>query len=118
MKEENRETQEELADKKSIAELRLDGPYADLTGIIIGAAIEVQKRLGPGLLESAHEACLAHELELRGHHSRRQVSLGLDDKGLEVPQAFRMDLGVDEWVLVELKVAEASAPNGFSSVSL
>lgn len=110
VKEENREAKSELVVKKSIAELRLDGPYAELTGIIIGAAIEVQKRLGPGLLESAYEACLAHELELRGHHSQRQVSLGLDYKGLKVPQAFRMDLVVDGLVLVELKVAEAFAP--------
>ena len=56
----------------------LDGPFADWTGIIVGAAIEVQKQMGPGLLESAYEACLSHELQLRGHRIQRQVALLLN----------------------------------------
>lgn len=87
-----------------------DGPHAELTRQIIGAAIAVQKALGPGLLESAYEACLAHELALAGLHCERQVPLGLTYRGLEVPQAFRMDLVVEKKVLVELKVADAFAP--------
>ena len=90
--------------------LKHDGPHAELTRSIIGAAIAVQKALGPGLLESAYEACLAHELSLNGHHVERQVALGLSYRGLEVPQAFRLDLVVDGKVLVELKVVEVFAP--------
>lgn len=90
--------------------LRVDGPHADLTRSVIGAAIAVQRALGPGLLESAYEACLAHELELAGHRVERQVSLGLNYRGLTVPMAFRMDLVVDEILVVELKVVEVFAP--------
>lgn len=82
----------------------------DVTQQIIGAAIEVQRMLGPGLLESAYEACLAHELGLRGLGVSRQVHLGLSYKGLEVPQAFRMDLVVADQVVVELKCVEALLP--------
>jgi GxxExxY protein len=88
-------------------ELKHDGPHAELTREVIGAAIAVQKALGPGLLESAYEACLARELSLNGHQVERQVPLGLVYRGLEVPQAFRMDLVVDGKVLVELKVVDA-----------
>ena len=91
-------------------ELKHDGPHADLTREIIGAAIAVQRALGPGLLESAYEACLAHELSLAGHRVERQIPLGLSYRGLEVPQAFRMDLVVDGKVLVELKVVDAFVP--------
>ncbi|HXC16465.1 MAG TPA: GxxExxY protein [Holophagaceae bacterium] len=91
-------------------ELKHDGPYADLTREVIRAAISVQKALGPGLLESAYEACLAHELSLAGHQVERQVPLGLTYRGLEVPQAFRMDLVVDGKVLIELKVVDVFAP--------
>ncbi|MBI4912298.1 MAG: GxxExxY protein [Acidobacteria bacterium] len=87
-----------------------EGPHAELTRRVIGAAIEVQRELGPGLLESAYEACLAHELTLRGHRVERQVQLGILYRGLEVPQAFRMDLVVDGTLVVELKVAEAILP--------
>ena len=87
--------------------LRTGGPHADLTETVIGAAIRVQRTLGPGLLESAYEACLAHELRLEGHRVERQVELGLSYRGLEVPQAFRMDLLVDDLVVVELKVVQA-----------
>lgn len=86
--------------------LELEG----LTREIIGAAIEVQKALGPGLLEQAYETCLAHELALRGLKVTRQVSLGLTYKGLEVPQAFRMDLVVEGLVVIELKAVETLLP--------
>lgn len=87
-----------------------DGPHAELTREVIGAAIAVQKALGPGLLESAYEACLAHELSLRGYRVERQVPLGLVYRGLEVPQAFRMDLVIEGKVLIELKVADSFVP--------
>ncbi|MBS1784209.1 MAG: GxxExxY protein [Acidobacteria bacterium] len=90
--------------------LHQDGPHGELTSVIIRSAIAVQRDLGPGLLESAYEACLAHDLALNGHTVERQVPLGLTYRGLEVPQAFRMDLVVDGKVLVELKVVDAFAP--------
>lgn len=83
------------------------GPHAELTEAVIGAAIRVQRALGPGLLESAYEACLAHDLCLNGHRVGRQVELGLTYRGLLIPQAFRLDLLVDDLVVVELKVAQA-----------
>lgn len=90
--------------------LRVEGPHAELTRSVIGAAIAVQRSLGPGLLETAYEACLEHELRLAGHRVERQVSLGLNYRGLTVPLAFRMDLVVDDVLVVELKVAEAFTP--------
>jgi len=90
--------------------LRIDGPHAELTRSTIGAAIAVQRSLGPGLLETAYEACLEHELQLRGHRVERQVSLGLNYRGLTVPLAFRMDMVVDDVLVIELKVAEAFTP--------
>lgn len=92
------------------SEFRLDGPYTQLTRSVIGAAIAVQRSLGPGLLETAYEACLEHELQLGGHRVERQVSLGLNYRGLTVPLAFRMDMVVDDVLVIELKVAEAFAP--------
>jgi GxxExxY protein len=83
------------------------GPYAELTWSVIRAGIEVQKRLGPGLLVSAYEACLIYELELSGHIVERQVSVPIRYRDLVVPNAFRMDLLVDGLLVVELKVAEA-----------
>lgn len=92
------------------SELRLDGPHAELTRSVIGAAIAVHRSLGPGLLETAYEACLEHELQLAGHRVERQVSLGLNYRGLHVPLAFRMDMVVDGVLVIELKVAEAFTP--------
>jgi GxxExxY protein len=83
------------------------GLHGELTEAVIGAAIRVQRALGPRLLESAYEACLAHELFLDGHRVERQVELGLTYRGLLIPQAFRLDLLVDDLVVVELKVAQA-----------
>ena len=83
------------------------GPHAELTEAVIGAAIRVQRALGPGLLESAYEACTAHELCLGGHRVERQVELGLTYRGHLIPLAFRLGLLVDDLVVVELKVAQA-----------
>ncbi|HJV89950.1 MAG TPA: GxxExxY protein [Holophagaceae bacterium] len=85
----------------------LEGPYAELTGKVIGAAIDVQRALGPWLLEAAYEACLTHELELRGHRVQRQVGVDLNYRGLKVANAYRMDLMVDDVLVVELKVVES-----------
>jgi GxxExxY protein len=74
-----------------------------LTSAIIGAAIEVHKTLGPGLLESAYEKSLAHELELSNLIVRRQVLLPINYKGIRIDQGYRLDLVVNDEVVVELK---------------
>ena len=76
------------------------------TGAIIGAAIEVHRHLGPGLLESAYEECLCHELHLHGIDFRRQVELPVEYKGLKLDCGYRLDLIVQEEVVVELKCVE------------
>ena len=81
-----------------------------LTEAIIGAAIEVHREKGPGLLESSYEACLAHELILRGHVCHRQISVPLVYKGTAIDVAFRADLIVDDKVLIELKAVEHILP--------
>lgn len=84
--------------------------HGELTEKVIGAAIEVHKHLGPGLLESAYEACLCHEFQIRGLSFQRQVALPLDYKGLHVPSAFRLDLVVEDRIIVELKSQEGTLP--------
>lgn len=88
------------------SELYVGAPHAELAKSVIGAAMAVQRSLGPGLLGMAYEACLEHELNLAGHQVERQVSLGLNYRGLSVPLAFKMDLVVDHILVIELKVAE------------
>jgi GxxExxY protein len=73
---------------------------------VIGAAIEVHRYLGPGLLESAYEDCLEWELLERGHAVQRQIVLPLQYKGLQVKRAFRLDLLVDDLIIVEMKAEE------------
>ena len=75
----------------------------ELTGEIIAAAIEVHRVLGPGLLESAYEACLIYELESRGLNVERQVALPVRFKGLLLDCGYRLDLVVNDAVIVELK---------------
>jgi len=80
------------------------------TGPIVGAAIEVHRHLGPGLLESAYEECLCHELHLRGIDFRRQVDLPVEYNGLKLGCGYRLDLIVHEEVVVELKCVEKVLP--------
>lgn len=79
---------------------------AELTKLIIGAAIEVHRALGPGLLESAYEQALCHELGLRGLAFERQVPVPLIYKNATLPIAFIADLIVDNSIVVELKAVE------------
>ena len=81
-----------------------------LTGQIIGAAIEVHKQLGPGLLESTYQACLCRELELRGISFECQKPLPLEYKGVRLECGYRIDLLVAGLVIVEIKSVEALAP--------
>ena len=80
------------------------------TRSIIGAAIEVHRQLGPGLLESAYEECLCHEFHLRGLAFERQVNLPISYKGLMLDCGYRIDLIVSEAVVVELKSVEQILP--------
>ncbi|PXA05506.1 GxxExxY protein [Coraliomargarita sinensis] len=83
--------------------------YTELTGIIVGAAMEVHSHWGPGLIESIYEKSLAHELKLRGIEVRRQVKLQLKYKDLELDEDFTLDLIADGKVIVELKVVKELA---------
>jgi len=78
----------------------------ELTEKIIGAAIEVHKALGPGLLESAYEECLAHELKLRRIDFERQLALPVVYKGVSLDCGYRLDFLVEKSVVVELKAVE------------
>lgn len=82
----------------------------ELTHEIIGAAIEVHKVLGPGLLESAYEECPARELALRGIPFEREKALPIVYKDVKLECGYRVDLLVDNRVVVELKAVEALAP--------
>ena len=82
----------------------------DLTYAINGAAMEVHTKLGPGLLESAYEACLCRELFLRGIPFQRQVPLPLVYKDVKLDCAYRLDLLVADYVVIEIKSVEAIAP--------
>ena len=77
---------------------------------VIGAAIEVHRQLGPGLLESAYEQCLCHELFLRKLKVERQVDLPVSYKGIQVDLGYRLDLVVDDALIVELKTVEQIMP--------
>lgn len=81
-----------------------------LTEKIIGAAIEVHKELGPGLLESAYEAALAHELFLRKIGYQRQKEMSVRYKGILIEVGYRIDLMVEDEVVVELKAVEKMNP--------
>ncbi len=77
---------------------------------VIGAAIEVHRDLGPGLLEMTYELSLQHELQLRGYASERQVILPIKYKELVVPEAYRIDLLVENLLVVELKTVASLLP--------
>ena len=81
-----------------------------LTRSIIGAAIEVHRALGPGLLESAYEACLVHELNLRNLSVDAQHPLPIHYKGMELQCGYRLDLVVEDEVIVEIKSVGTIAP--------
>ena len=81
-----------------------------ITETIIGAAIEVHRALGPGLLESVYEECLCRELSLRGIPFERQRSLPVEYKGLRLDCGYRLDLLVADTVVVEIKAVESLLP--------
>lgn len=83
---------------------------SDLTPEIIGAAITIHRRLGPGLLESAYETCLAYELEKLGLRVERQKAVPLIYDAVKLDCGFRADLVVNGRVVVEVKAKEALHP--------
>ena len=92
--------------------LNFSMPYEHdpLTGLVIEAAIEVHRQLGPGLLESTYQHCLTHELALKAIAFRTEVALPVVYKDTKLECGYRMDLLVEERVLVEVKSVEALAP--------
>jgi GxxExxY protein len=77
---------------------------------VIGAAIEVHRILGPGLLESAYEECLAFELKLAGFEIERQVELPVRYKSVDLNCGYRIDLRINNSLIVELKTVETFLP--------
>jgi len=76
---------------------------------VVGAAIEVHKQLGPGLLESVYHQCLHRELKLRGLDVKSEVPIGASYKGVDIDTAYRMDLLVTDKLVLELKVVDRLA---------
>jgi len=81
----------------------------DITERVIGGAIQVHRTLGPGLLETAYEACLAFELAERGLNVARQVSLPIVYRDVKLECGYRLDLVVEDSVIVEVKAVEELA---------
>ena len=82
----------------------------DLSYKVIGCAMEVYKTLGPGLLESAYEKALIHELNLQGIPVKSQVEVKMNYKGVDIGDGLRLDLLIDEQIIVELKSVEELKP--------
>ena len=82
----------------------------ELSRIVVDAAFEVRRMLGIGLLESAYEAALAKELDLRGIRVERQVPVFMQYKGANIGEAYRIDMLVDGRLIVECKAVEANKP--------
>ena len=82
----------------------------DLTREVIGAAITVHRELGPGLLESTYETCLEHELVQRGFQVERQKPLPVVFKDVKLEAGYRIDLLVEDEIVIEVKAVEALAP--------
>lgn len=87
-----------------------DGKTNAIARQVLDAAFAVHTALGPGLLESAYELCLLHELTLRGLKAARQLALPVTYRGLELDAAYRLDLLVEGCIIVEIKAVEALTP--------
>ena len=82
----------------------------DLTGIILKKAYEVHTALGPGLLENTYEECLCYELSLYGLKVERQKALPIEYKGIKIENGYRLDIVVEDKVVIELKSVETLLP--------
>jgi len=102
-----------ISDKDRIINLYLtsmDLLYKELTGKIVDCAVQVHKQLGPGLLESAYEECLHHELLESGVSSIKQVPMPLIYKGNKLDLGYRIDLLVEDKIVIEVKSVEYLLP--------
>jgi GxxExxY protein len=81
-----------------------------LSHSVIGAAIEVHRHKGPGLIESIYEKCLLRELELRGHRATNQLVVPIEYKGMVFEEPLRLDVFVEDCLIVENKVVETILP--------
>ena len=88
----------------------LDVERDPISNKVVGFAIEVHKHLGPGLLESAYEECLAFELRQQGIDFKRQVALPILYKGMQLDCAYRMDLVVERYLVIEIEAVEQLLP--------
>ena len=79
----------------------------DISGEVIDAAVTIHKELGPGLLESVYETVVSHELKSRGLDVQRQVVVPIEYRGIRFEEGYRLDLLVNESVIVEIKSVEA-----------
>lgn len=84
--------------------------FDELSNKVIGCAIEVHRNLGPGLLESTYEQCLAHELKIEGMPFKLQYPLPVEYKGIKLDCGYRIDLLVDNSLIVELKSVDNVLP--------
>lgn len=80
--------------------------FVDITKPVIGAAIDIHKSLGPGLLESAYQECLAYELVSRGFFVEKEVPIPVVYKDIKLDQGYRIDLLVNKSLVLELKTVE------------
>lgn len=94
-----------------------NNPVNNITHDIIGAAFEVRKHCGKGLLENYYESALAYELQMKGHKVDRQVMVQAFYKGVPVKDPYRIDILVDDSVVVELKSLPYVTSNEFSQLS-
>ena len=84
--------------------------FNELTERVIGACIEIHRQLGPGLLESAYEECLCYELSIAGIRFERQKALPVQYKGVNLDCGYRLDLVIEQKLIVELKAVEQLLP--------
>ncbi len=90
--------------------VHLPEPIERIGASVVDSALKVHRAIGPGLLESVYEACLTHELARRGHSLRRQLPIPIAYEGLRLDAGLRLDLVVDDDVIVEIKAVERDAP--------
>jgi GxxExxY protein len=88
----------------------IDQKTEEIGKSILDAAYQVHSALGPGLLESVYESCLIHELNLRNISTKSQVSLPVVYKGITVDSGYRLDILVEDYVIVEIKSSEGMNP--------
>jgi GxxExxY protein len=88
----------------------IEHPINTISERAIGAAIEVHRHLGPGLLESSYQSCMCRELDLRGIGYQSQLTLPLEYKGVQLPKAYVIDLLIEDSLIVEIKSVDKLLP--------